>query len=223
MSGKITPITVLNFNKKEPKKITLDNLLDISSTDNVSDAMKNLYGKQGLLCDVKPIDSSYKVVGKIKTVETDSYDWGTCIKGIYAAEPGDVLLIKCSDTEHAVWGEMASQAAKKHGLKATVVYGASRDTPDIIKLGYTVFSKEIKSRACLPTNDGTIGDRLILDDMAICDGDILVGDMDGVVIIPQEKVEEVLEEVNNIKKFESSCIKELIKEDKPLDKILKIE
>ena len=41
MSGKITPKTVLNFNKKEPKKITLDNLLDISSTDNVSDAIKN--------------------------------------------------------------------------------------------------------------------------------------------------------------------------------------
>lgn len=222
-TGKITPNNILHLNRKKQNKITLDNLLEISSTDNVSDAMKNLYGKQGLIKDIKPINPASKVVGKIRTVETNSDDWGTCIKGIYAAKPGEILFIKCSDDEHAVWGEMASQAAKKHGLKATVIYGISRDTEDILKLNYPVFSKGLKSRAGLPSNKGTVNSRLILDDNVIVNGDLLVGDRDGVVIIPQEKINEVLEEVNNIKKFESKCIKELLDKDEQLDLILGIK
>ena len=65
--GKITPKNILHGNKKKQEKITLENLLEVASSDNVSDAMKNLYGKDGLINGIKPIDPSYKVVGKIKT------------------------------------------------------------------------------------------------------------------------------------------------------------
>lgn len=220
---KITPKNILHNNKSKKQEITLDNLLEKSSTDNVSDAMKNLYGKHGLIKGIKPIDSSFKILGKIRTVKTSSDDWGTCIKGIYQAEIDEILFIECSDDDYAVWGEMASTAAKKENIQATVIYGASRDTEDIIKLGYPVFSKDIKSRAGKPLNDGSLNERLIIDDIPIINGDVLVGDQDGVVIIPQENVQEVLHEVNNIKKFETDCLKEMFDKDIPLDEILNIE
>ncbi|OED30594.1 RraA family protein [Methanosphaera sp. WGK6] len=222
-AGKITPKNILHFNKKQPQKINLENILEKASTDTISDAMKNLYGTNNILTDVKPIKSSFKIVGKIRTAETNSKDWGTCIKAIYDSQPHEILLIKCSDLDYAVWGEMASKAAQTHGLKATVIYGTTRDTEDIIKLDYPVFSKDIKSRAGFPSNKGTINERLIIENIPIITGDILVGDRDGVVIIPQEKLEEVLEEVTNIKKFESECLKRIEENNENLDSILKIK
>lgn len=224
---KITPNNILHFNKKTKKEemvdnseITIDNLIEKASSDNVSDAMKNLYGKYGLIKGVKALNNEYKVSGYIRTVETNSNDWGTCIKGIYACKPDEILFIKCSDEEYAVWGELASSAAKKHGVKATVVVGASRDTVDILRLGYPVFSSNIMSRAGLPLNNGNIGEDIIIDDFIIKTGDFAICDADGVVIIPAENIEEVLKEVNNIKIFENKCIKDLFEDNINLDDIL---
>ena len=61
-------------------------------------------------------------MGKAITVETASDDWGTVIQGIYAAKKGDVLVIKCSDDDPAVWGEMASSTAQKRGVVGTVIH-----------------------------------------------------------------------------------------------------
>lgn len=225
--GKITPNNILHFNKKTKKeekeelnKITLDNLVQKASSDNVSDALKNLYGFDGVIKDVKPLNDAHKVSGFIRTVETNSNDWGTCIKGIYECKEDEILFIKCSNDEIAVWGELASTAAREHGVKATVLVGSARDTEDIIKTGFPVFSSNYRSNAGLPYNNGVIGENIILDDYVIKTGDFAVCDRDGVVIIPSEKLEEVLVELNKIKKFEENCIKQLLGNNKRLDDIV---
>lgn len=225
--GKITPNSILHFNKKTKKeevqktnKITTENIVEKASSDNVSDALKNLYGTYGLVRNVKPLNNNDKVAGFIRTLETKSNDWGTCIRGIYDCQPGEILFIKCSNEDYAVWGELASSAAKEHGLVATVIVGASRDTMDILKLGFPVFSSKTMSSAGLPLNEGVVGDNLIIDDLIVKTGDFVVCDADGVVVIPQENIEEVLDEVNNIKEFEDNIIEQLFKENKQLDDIL---
>ena len=209
--AKITPKSILKQNRKE-KKITEKNLEQKASSDNVSDAMKNIFNISGVIESIKPIDNSFKVVGRIRTAQTDSNDWGTLIKAIY----------ECSDDKKAVWGEMASTAALKNKLKATVIFGASRDTNEIKDLGYKVFSKTTRSNAGLPSYEGTIGEDIIIDDRIIKTGDLLIGDSDGVVIVSQDDVDTILKEVNNIKKFEDKCIKKLVDEDLNLDDILGI-
>jgi regulator of RNase E activity RraA len=220
--GKITPKNILHQHKKKNNPITLDNLLEKASSNNVADAMKNLYGKHGLIKDIKPINPSYKVVGRVRTVKTNSNDWGTGIKAIYASEPGEILFIDCSDCENAIWGELASQAAKKYGISATIINGASRDTGETLKTGFKLFSKDTMSNAGHPLNEGTINERLVIDDNVIINGDIVVADRDGVIIIPQENVDEVIKEVNNIKKFESDCVKQIIEQNAQLDKLVNI-
>lgn len=225
--GKITPNKILHFNKKTKQEenedsniITTENILEKSSSDNVSDAMKNLYGKHGLLKEVKAINPEHKVAGFVKTVETNSNDWGTSIKGIYSCEGGEILVIKCSDDEYAVWGGLASKAAKKQGVKATIIIGSSRDTEDVLEMNYPIFSKKIMSRAGLPLNKGTVGEKLLVDDMIIETGDFAVCDLDGVVIIPKDNIDEVITEVNNIKNFENDCIKKMSENNQRLDKII---
>ena len=220
--AKITPKSILNFNKTDEskKEITLDNLLEKSSTDNVSDAMKNLYKTTGVIENIKSISDNCEFIGPVVTCETNSDDWGTGIKAIYEAKEGDVLFIKCSDSDVAVWGELASTAAQNQGLKATIIYGASRDTEGIVELGYPVYSLEIRPNAGFAYTKGSINKDVVIDDMIISPGDILMGDRDGVVLIKKDDVDEVLEEVNNIKKFENNCIKEM--KNKGLNEILNL-
>ncbi len=219
-TGKNTPRNILK-QRRSKKKVTLDNLSEIASSDNVSDAMKNLYGKTGLIDDVKPLDNSFKAVGRIKTAYTDSNDWGTSISAIYNTNPGEILFIQCSDDEYAVWGGLASAASKKRGLVATVIYGTSRDTDDIVNMNYPVFSRNIKSHAGKPLNNGYLNDHLVIKGNVVSNDDIAICDRDGVVVIPKEKVDKVLEEVGNIKKFENDCVKKL--EEDNLDNILEIK
>lgn len=219
-NNKITPKNILKMNKNK-NKITLDNLLQKATTDNVSDAMKNLYGSNGVISGIKPINPDSKIVGRVCTVRTNSSDWGTGIKAIYEAKENEILLIECSDTQNAIWGELASLAAKEHGLQATVIYGASRDTKEILELGYDVFSTTYKSNAGYPLNNGEINLELNIDNNTIVSGDYLIGDYDGVVIVPKEKIDEVLEEVNRIKKFEDECC-QVILNGEALDQFLDI-
>ena len=226
--GKITPNNILHFNRKSVvdeedafvRDITVDNIIDVASSDNVSDAMKNLLGRSGLLRGVKAVNPVCKVAGFVRTVETSSYDWGTGIKGIYACSEGEILVIKCSNNDYAIWGGLASCSAQVHGVGATVIIGSSRDTEDILSMGYPVFSQDIKSCAGLPSNEGVIGENLIVDDMVISDGDFAVCDVDGVVIVPREHLDEVIDEVNNIKNFESSCFKKITEDNQRLDDLV---
>ena len=220
-ANKITPKNILNHGKNK-NKITLDNLLEKATTDNISDAMKKVCGKNGVIKGIKPIDKSFKVVGKIRTAQTNSSDWGTGIKAIYECEENEILFIDCSDDETAIWGELASLAAQKNKVQATVINGASRDTEGIIELNYPVFSKTTMPNAGYALNNGSVNERLTIDGNIIVNGDYLAGDCEGVVVIPKERLEEVLEEVNNIKQFETKLMKEM-SEDKHMDNILSIK
>lgn len=226
-NGKITPKSVLNFNKspvdekdETVPEVTLENILEKVSSDNVSDALKNLYSYSGLLKGVKPINSKHKIAGFVRTAETSSNDWGTGIKAIYTCEKDEILLIKCSDNDYAIWGGIATCAAKEFGLQATVIIGSSRDTEDILDLDFPIFSQSIQSRAGLPLNNGTLEGTLLVGDLVIKTGDFLIGDIDGVVVVPQDKLDEVLEELNRIKNFESTVVKKLVDDHQRMDDII---
>lgn len=225
-NGRITPSSVLHFNRDnvedvvDDNLITVDNIVEMASSDNVSDAMKNLYGTSGLLRGVKSIGSGSKVAGFIRTVETGSYDWGTGIKAIYECREGEILFIRCSDNDYAIWGGLASVSAKVHGVCATVIVGSSRDTEDILDLDYPVFSSDIKSAAGLPLNEGTIDGRLFVDDLVVESGDFAFCDVDGVVVVSRDKLDDVICEVNRIKAFERDCFEKVVVGNQRLDDIV---
>lgn len=167
------------------------------STSQVSDALTKLTGKNGVVADIKPIDN-YKIIGRATTVKTSSNDWGTAIKGIYSAKKGDVLVIGCEDDKTAVWGELASTAAKKHGISGTVIIGASRDSAGIKSLEYPVFSKNVVPNAGKPLVEGEININIECGDTTIKPGDLILGDECGVVSIAQEMVSDVMMEALKI-------------------------
>ena len=167
------------------------------STSQVSDALTKLTGKNGVVADIKPIDN-FKIIGRATTVKTSSHDWGTAIKGIYSAKKGDVLVISCEDDKTAVWGELASTAAKKQGISGTVIIGASRDSTGIKSLEYPVFSRNVVPNAGKPLVEGEININLEYGDITIKPGDLIIGDECGVVSVAQEMVSKVMMEASKI-------------------------
>jgi 3-hexulose-6-phosphate synthase len=179
------------------------------TTSQLSDAMRKVTGRNGVLTGIKPIKSDLNIIGKATTVKTSANDWGTVIEGIYSAAKDNILVISCDGDNPAVWGEMASTAAQKQGLNGTVIYGACRDVLGIKKLDYPVFARDIIPNAGKPLNEGEINSPVICGRTTVYPGDLIVGDECGVVSVPAELIEKVLEETKIILDTEDNIIDQL--------------
>lgn len=109
--------------------------------------------------------------------------------------------------EPAVWGELATNSALQKALSGVVIDGAIRDVAEIRSLGFPAFARIITPQAGEPKGFGEINIPVIISGVRIFPGDWLVGDDDGVISIPREKIAEitnrsmdVLEKENRIRK-----------------------
>ncbi|MEX0827783.1 MAG: hypothetical protein WD005_02415, partial [Haliea sp.] len=115
-------------------------------------------------------------------------------------EPGTVVVIDNGGREDAtVWGDILTFLADKKGLAGTVIDGACRDVHLCLKLGYPIYSRSYSMR--------TGKDRVQVDaeqvpvnigDARVQPGDLLRGDADGVIVIPQSREAEVLDVAEQI-------------------------
>ncbi len=179
------------------------------TTSQLSDALRKITGKTGVLVGTKPVKNNFKVLGKATTVKTSANDWGTVINGIYESKKGNVLVISCDRDDPAVWGEMASTAAQKQGILGTVVYGAIRDIAGIKDLNYPVFSRAIVPNAGNPIGEGEINIPVICGPTIVKPGDLIMGDECGVVSVPVELIDSVLKEASKILNNEDSIAYQL--------------
>ena len=188
------------------KRVSLPDIrkvLERVSTPNLSDAMH----RSGDLRDIKPITSGLKMVGPAVTVRTYPGDWAKPVEAIDAAKEGEVIVIDAGGVGPAVWGELAAHSSLQKKLAGVVIDGAIRDTLEVRELGFPAFVKLIMPTAGEPKGFGEIGIPVRVGGVRISPGDWLVGDDDGVVAIPREKVVEftnramdVLERENRIRK-----------------------
>ncbi len=190
-----------NYNKF----INLKNLLNNISSCQLSDAYNNLFRKKGTIKGLKSINN-HKVYGRITTVETNSDDWGTGIMGIDFAGDYNILFIKSSDCDAAIWGELASRDAKGHGIKGVAIYGSVRDMDALLDLDFPIFALDYVSNAGKPAGLGKINPDLLIDGEIIRSGDFLFGDETGVVVIPEIVFDKVIAEALNIKLSELNII-----------------
>ncbi len=204
---KLSPETFLNefYGRSPSSRMSSAGI----TTSQLSDALRNVKGQDGVLPGLKPIKTSFKIIGKATTVKTSANDWGTVVNGIYAAEHEDILVISCDRDDPAVWGEIASTAAQKHGLAGTVVCGAARDIAGIKKLDYPVFSREVIPNAGKPLAEGEVNIPVTCGRTTVNPGDFIMGDECGVVSVPLEIAEEVFEAAFRILDNENSIEREI--------------
>jgi len=185
----------------------------ISALSQFSSAtLHEAMGKYGNLpYQIKPISPKMKVCGPAYTVKTMPCD-NTILHRAYAyAMPGDVLVVDCSGYyEAGYWGDLMSLGAKTKGIAGLVIDGCVRDANDIEEMGFPVFSRGLCILGTGKHGDGTLNQPIILGNWTIHPEDIIVGDRDGVVVIPQEKAHEALEKAREREEKEAQVRKELL-------------
>jgi 4-hydroxy-4-methyl-2-oxoglutarate aldolase len=153
-------------------------------------------GKIGALPSaIKPVALGFKVFGPAVTVHAPGGDNLWLHRAIYAAQPRDVLVVSVSDSyDHGYWGEIMSTAAKVRGLAGLVINGCVRDQRLLAEIGFPVFARGLCIRGTAKDFGarGWINAPIRFDDVTIDAGDLIVGDEDGVVAIPRERITTVI-------------------------------
>lgn len=169
---------------------TVDTLLRLGAA--------TLYEAQGafgaLSHQLKPVDGTMKLAGPAFTVDMRPSDNLMIHYALLKAKPGDVLVLDAKGfTEAGVWGDVLTEQAQTLGLAGLVVNGAVRDGSSIIESGFPVFSKALSIKGTGKNQPGKINVPIIIDDVQINRGDIVVGDLDGLVVIPKLHLNQAIE------------------------------
>lgn len=115
-------------------------------------------------------------------------------QGIYAAHPGDVLVLDYKGYDQAGHlGDIMTTACKLRGLAGIVINGSCRDKEDIQASGFPVFSKGVNPSGTVKESLATLNVEVNIGDVPVRPGDLIFGDADGVVVIPKEHEDEVME------------------------------
>jgi 4-hydroxy-4-methyl-2-oxoglutarate aldolase len=115
-------------------------------------------------------------------------------RALYLAEPGDVLVVVCAaPTTGAQWGDVAAQYALKKGLAGVVVHGCARDVDTVQALGFPVWSTYVSSIHPDKRGHGSVNVPIVCAGVAVNPGDLIVADGDGVLCVPRQCANEVVD------------------------------
>jgi len=190
--------------------------LEKLSTTNLSDALDKL-GLHGAVIGIRPLFGMPRICGRAVTIKITAAGMTKSkhhlgIEAIAAAVEGDLIVIdNHGDVQNNCWGEILSCAAKKKGLSGVIIDGAARDVDECQKMDFPVFARgvvPITARGRIMQEDFNCLIRL--GDVQVRPGDILVGDINGVVVIPTEKVDEVIAAAEKIMAKEESMKKDIL-------------
>jgi len=183
-------------------------------TTSLSDALDRL-GISGQCLGIKPLDHGFRMTGRAFTVlyGPASTPPGTVGDYIDDLEPDTVVVLDNGGRDNAtVWGDILTTVAHERGIAGTVIDGICRDVHLSLSLSYPIFSRgysmrtgkdrvQVEATNC-PVNIG---------DARVDAGDILRGDADGVIVIPQAHEEDVLriaEEIDRVEGLILAAVRE---------------
>ncbi|MCL2700082.1 MAG: orotidine 5'-phosphate decarboxylase [Phycisphaerae bacterium] len=173
------------------KRSTAANLRDLISqvrTSNLSDGSH----RQPCLEGLWPLIPGKLVAGPAVTVRTFPGDWSKPVQAIDVAREGEVIVVDAGGQPPALWGELATESAVGNGLAGLVCHGAVRDTADIRRLGFPVWTRHVTSHASDPMGAGDINVPIVIAGQRIEPGDWIVADDDGVMVLPKARAVEMV-------------------------------
>lgn len=153
-------------------------------------------GKIGALPSaIKPVAPDFRFAGSALTVHSPGGDNLWLHRALDVARPGDVLVVFTGGAyEHGYWGEVMTTMAKVRGLAGLVIDGCVRDGVLLAEIGFPVFARGLCIRGTGKDFGATgwINHPVALGDVVVHAGDLVVGDLDGVVAIPRARAAEAI-------------------------------
>jgi regulator of RNase E activity RraA len=120
------------------------------------------------------------------------------------AHPGDVLVVNGqADTTRAVMGDLIGEIMVGAEMRGAVVDGAVRDVDALNGHGLSVYAREVSPAGPFKDGPGSVGYPVAVGGIVVAAGDLLIGDSDGVVVVPASKIEHVALQYETVLQFES--------------------
>jgi regulator of RNase E activity RraA len=162
-------------------------------TPEISDLMNRLYTMGSAIKNMTA--PHLRLLGPACTVKAFPGDNLMVHKSLDIVEPGDVVVIDASSsTMTAVLGDLISMKARHRGIAGFVIDGLLRDLPAILELGdFPVFARGVTPIGPLHRGPGEINFAVSVGGIVVHPGDVIVGDLNGVVVVPREVAAELLE------------------------------
>lgn len=203
---------VTNFQRPDPGIIEA---LGQTPTAILGDCMNRF---QSMHAAIKALEPGRRVCGPAFTVQSmESSNWGGH-QALQLAQPGDVLVISARAGEMgAVWGHIMTFAAKKRGIAGVVIDGCIRDLQENRSDDFPVFCRGACPGGPHKGWKGNLNVPVSCGGVAVLPGDIIVGDDDGVVVVPQQYAKQVIDEAQKRLKTEEEWYKRLEAGESTLD------
>ena len=176
----------------------------------VSDALDAL-GLKGTVMGLGTISVLKRIAGRVQTVKLgkanpDIPKKHLCSSAVDAANPGDIIVVENHATEIAAgWGGILSKAAAAKGLSGTIVDGPARDADESADVDYPVFAKAatpFTARGRIAEHDWNI--EIEVGGVAVNPGDLVLADGSGIVFLPNDRADEIIEKAEEIQAKEAA-------------------
>ena len=201
------PLLQIRRNFGRPGRALLDRFAGVP-TEHLADAMD---GRGALDFQVKPVDPSRaNFVGSALTCLCAPGDNLAIVASLAMLQPGDVIVAATdAHSTLSVVGRRVTGMARNRGAVAVVTDGLARDTPGIRQNGVPVFCRGVSPNSAAAAGPGVVGQPVVIGGVAVDSGDIIVGDPDGVVVIPRARVDEVLIRLEAVRAREADLAQKL--------------
>jgi 4-hydroxy-4-methyl-2-oxoglutarate aldolase len=143
--------------------------------------------------EIKPLSKNRGLCGRAYTVKAKAFMNINLHRAYADAKEGDIIVADCSGGyEAGYWGDLLTLGAMKKGVAGLVIDACVRDADEIEALGFPVFSRGLCIKGTGKDPEGSLNEPITIGDVTVYAGDFIVGDRDGVVVIPQNRVEEAI-------------------------------
>jgi 4-hydroxy-4-methyl-2-oxoglutarate aldolase len=159
---------------------------------------------------IKPVAPGTIIVGFARTAETAAGDNLALHHALLQAEAGEVIVADCkARSEYGHWGEFMSTVAMDKGVEGIVVDGGVRDVAVLRKLKFGVFARGVSVMGTSKKSPGTVNRPVMCGGVQVSPGDLVLGDDDGVVVVPSGQIDEVLSKAKRRTEDEKATLQSL--------------
>lgn len=187
-----------------PAVAELGDLIDRASripTANIADAQERIGVPRG----INPVGARGRLVGRAYTVQTRAGDNLFVHQALALASVGDVLVIDGGgDTSRALIGDLIALKARDAAIAGFVIDGAVRDADELRTLGMPVFAAGVTPAGPYKHGPGRLQVTVAIGGVVVSPGDLIVGDGDGVVVVPAADAERVIAAAETVLEVEQS-------------------
>mgnify|MGYP003419042864 FL=1 len=170
--------------------VTMEERLYALPTTALSDATG---GHTNVAAYIKPLSDHFKIAGRVLTVRLPDGENGAVLEAISKAERGDIIAIDAKgNTNRAVAGDFVMQLAKGVGVQGFVVDGVIRDAAAVREINFPVFAIGSTVAAGNKHGGAAVGERVSIGGIPVETGDYIIGDIDGVIVIPNADVKRII-------------------------------